>query len=95
MKKQTFVLLFCALLTGCAVIESSPTYSSEAIRRAELGTLSETLKEEPYSDDPDHYKLHIISDSIIIADPNTGIEVYRENLHSNSTLAEAILKDNE
>lgn len=43
MKKQTFyALIFLALLTGCAVIESSDTYSSEAIRKAELGTLSET-----------------------------------------------------
>lgn len=43
MKKQTlFAVLFLALLTGCAVIESSPTYSSEAIRTAELGTLGET-----------------------------------------------------
>lgn len=43
MKNNTFYsILFVAMLTGCAVIESSPTYSSEAIRQAELGTLSET-----------------------------------------------------
>ena len=91
MKKNTFYsLLFVAMLTGCAVIESSPTYSSEAIRRAELG-----VQEEAYSDDPDHYELHIVSDSLILTDPNTGEEVYRENIDSNSKLANSILKDNE
>ena len=91
MKKNTFYsILFIAMLTGCAVIESSDTYSSEAIRRAELG-----VQEEPYSDDPDNYELHIVSDSLILTDPNTGEEIYRENLDSNSKLANSILTDNE
>lgn len=91
MKKQTFYGLFFAfILAGCAYFESSATYSSEAIRRAELGA-----QEEPYSDDPDHYELHIISDSLILTDPNTGTEIYRESLNSKSTLAQAILTDNE
>ena len=91
MKKNTFYsLLFVAMLTGCAVIEASDTYSTENIRKAELNA-----QDEPYSDDPDHYELHIISDSIIITDPNTGTEIYRESLNSNSKLANSILTDNE
>lgn len=91
MKKNTFYsILFVGMLTGCAVIEYSDTYSTENIRKAELNA-----QEEPYSHDTDHYELHVISDSLILTDPNTGTEVYRESLNSNSILSEAILKDNE
>lgn len=94
MKKTTFYsILFVSMLTGCAIIETSPTYSSEAIRNAELRVEQQFTTD--YKDDADHYEMHIISDSLILTDPNTGTEVYRESLNSNSILAEAILKDNE
>lgn len=65
MKKNTFYsLIFLAMLTGCAVIESSETYSSEAIRRAELGALIETSQEEPKTDDI----ITLNSDSISVAE---------------------------
>lgn len=66
MKKNTFYsLLFVGMLTGCAIIESSPVYSSEAIRRAELG---ETSQEEPKPD----YIITLKNDSIFVIDQNTG-----------------------
>lgn len=93
MKKNTFYsLLFFAMLTGCAVIESSPIYSSEAIRRAELtGTSSETSQEELKPD----YIITLISDSIKVIDPDNGKTILAEKYDSKSTLAEAILTDNE
>lgn len=92
MKKNTFYsILFVAMLTGCAVIESSDTYSSEAIRRAELtGTSSETSQEEK----PD-YIIILNLDSISVIDPDTNEVILTENYDSKSTLAEAILKDNQ
>ena len=93
MKKQTFYsVLFLGLLTGCAVIESSPTYSSEAIRAAELGTLSET--QQPKTADIDYY-VSIDQDSLIITDPATGATVYAQSFDYKTALSEAIIKDNE
>lgn len=93
MKKHTFyAILFCGLLTGCAVIESSPIYGSEAIKRAELGTSSETTQ-EPKKLDID-YIVSIHGDSIKVIDPKTGIIVLAERYDSGSTLAEAMLNDN-
>ena len=90
MKKNTFYsIFFVAMLTGCAVIESSDTYSSEAIRRAELGTLSETSKEEPA------YIITLNNDSISVIDPDTHKVILSEKYNNKSTLAQAILKDNE
>ena len=40
--KHIFIITGVLSVIGCTYFESSPTYSSEAIRRAELGTLSET-----------------------------------------------------
>ena len=93
MKKNTFYsLLFVAILTGCAVIEASDTYSSEAIRNAELqGTQSETSQEEP---EP-AYIITLNLDSISVIDPDTNEVILSENYDSKSALAEAILKDNE
>lgn len=92
MKKNTFYsLLFVATLIGCAVIESSDTYSSEAIRNAELGTPSETSQEEPET----AYIITLNPDSILVIDPDTGKTILKEKYDSKSTLAEAILKDNE
>lgn len=69
MKKNTFYsLFFVAMLTGCAIIESSPVYSSEAIRRAELGTSSETSQEETKTD----YIITLKNDSIFVIDQKTG-----------------------
>ena len=69
MKKNTFYsLLFVGMLTGCAIIESSPVYSSEAIRRAELGTSGETSQEEPKPG----YIITLKNDSIFVIDQNTG-----------------------
>lgn len=91
MTKQSFYGLFFAfILAGCAYFESSATYSTENVRKAELG-----VQEEAYSDDPDHYELHVISDSLILTDPNTGEEIYRESIDSGSRLANNILKDNQ
>lgn len=85
MKKNTFYsLLFIGMLTGCAIIESSPVYSSEAIRRAELGTPSEAA-----------YIITLNSDSISVIDPDTNKVILSEKYDSKSTLAQAILKDNE
>lgn len=99
MKKQTFyALIFLGLLTGCAVIESSDTYSSEAIRRAELGTLGETSHEltTDYSDDPETaYIITLNNDSIFVIDPDANKIILSEKYDSKSTLATAILKDNE
>lgn len=92
MKKSTFLIILCALLTGCAIIESSPTYSSEAIRNAELqGTLSETSQEEPKT----AYIITLNSDSLQVIDPETGKTILAEKYDSKSSLAKAILKDNE
>lgn len=77
MKKNTFYsLVFVAMLTGCAVIESSPIYSSEAIRRAELtGTSSETSQEETKP----NYTITIKNDSIFVIDQNTGKTIIKYN----------------
>ena len=93
MTKNTFYsIFFVAMLTGCAVIESSPIYSSEAIRRAELtGTSGETSQEEPKT----AYIITLNSDSILVIDPETGKTILKEKYDSKSPLAEAILKDNE
>lgn len=92
MRKQTFyALLFCGMLTGCAIIESSPVYSSEAIRIAELGTLSETSQEEPKP----AYIITLNSDSISVIDPDTHKVILTEKYDNKSTLVQAILKDNE
>ena len=93
MQKNTFYsILFVAMLTGCAIIESSPVYSSEAIRRAELqGTLSETSQEEPKTD----YIITLKNDNISVIDPDTGKTILSEKYDSKSTLTQAILKDNE
>ena len=85
MKKNTFYsLLFVAMLTGCAVIESSPTYSSEAIRKAELGTLGETSQKEKTD-----YIIKLNNDIISVIDPDTGKTILSEKYDSKSTLAEA------
>ena len=95
MRKNTFYsILFVAMLTGCAVIEASPTYSSEAIRRAELG--AEPQFTTDYEDDPETaYIITLNSDSIKVIDPDTGKIILTEKYDSESTLTEAILKDNE
>ena len=92
MQKNTFYsIFFVAMLTGCAVIESSDTYSSEAIRRAELqATLSETQQEEKPA-----YIITLNSDSLQVIDPETGKTILAEKYDSKSTLAKAVLKDNE
>ena len=91
MKKNTFYsLLFVAMLTGCAVIESSPTYSSEAIRKAELGTFGETSQKEKTD-----YIITLNNDSILVIDPDNRKTILAEKYDSKSTLAQAILKDNE
>ena len=94
MEKQTFYsVLFCLMLAGCAVIESSPTYSSEAIRKAELtGTLSET--QQPKTADIDYY-VSIGQDSVIITDPATGATVYAQSFDDRTAFTDAIIKDNE
>ena len=91
MQKNTFYsIFFVAMLTGCAVIESSDTYSSEAIRRAELqATLGETKQEKPA------YIITLNPDKITVIDPETGKTILAEKYDSKSTLAQAILKDNE
>ena len=93
MKKNTFYsLLFFAILAGCAVIESSPTYSTEAIKNAELqATPSETSQEEPET----AYIITLNSDSISVIDPDTNKVILTENYDSKSPLVKAILKDNE
>ena len=95
MKKNTFYsILFVAMLTGCAVIESSDTYSSEAIRTAELGVEPQLTTD--YEDDPETaYIITLNNDSISVIDPDTHKVILSEKYDSKSTLAQAILKDNE
>lgn len=97
MKKQTFYsVLFCLMLAGCAVIESSPTYSSQAIRTAELSQLSETQQTTTYEDYPRAaYIITLNNDSLQVMNPDTGKTILAEKYDSGSTLAQAILKDNE
>ena len=92
MKKQSFYGLFFAfILAGCAIIESSPTYSTEAIKNAELqATPSETSQQEKPA-----YIITLNNDSISVIDPDTYKVILSEKYDSKSTLAKAILKDNE
>ena len=95
MQKNTFYsIFFVAMLTGCAVIESSDTYSTEAIRNAELGAEQQLTTD--YEDDPETaYIITLNSDSISVIDPDTHKVILSEKYDSKSTLAQAILKDNE
>lgn len=95
MKKQTFYsIFFVAMLTGCAVIESSDTYSTEAIRNAELGVEQQLTTD--YEDDPETaYIITLNNDSISVIDPDTHKVILAEKYDSKSTLAQAILTDNE
>ena len=88
--KHIFIITGVLSVAGCTYFESSPTYSSEAIRRAELGTPSETTQEEKPS-----YIITLNNDSISVIDPETGKTILTEKYDSKSVLAEAILKDNE
>ena len=87
--KHIFIITTVLSVIGCTYFESSPTYSSEAIRRAELGTLSETTQEKPA------YIVTLNNDSISATDPETGKTILAEKYDSKSALSEAILKDNE
>ena len=88
--KHIFIIATVLGVVGCTYFESSPTYSSEAIRTAELGTLSETKQEEKPA-----YIITLNNDSISVIDPDTGKTILAEKYDSKSALAEAILKDNE
>lgn len=86
MTKQTFFgLLFMGIFIAVYAFPSD-----YEIKKAEAESI-QTM----YEDDTDHYELHIIEDSLILTDPNTGKEIYRESIDSKSILSEAILKDNE
>ena len=89
--KHIFIITAVLSVIGCTYFECSDTYSSEAIRRAELtGTLSETQQEEKPA-----YIITLNNDSISVIDPDTGKTILAEKYDSKSALAEAILKDNE
>ena len=91
MKKQSFYGLFFAfILAGCAIIESSPVYSSEAIREAELqATPSETSQQEKPA-----YIITLNPDEITVTDPDNGKVILTETYDSKSPLMKAILKEN-
>ena len=83
MKKTTFYsLLFCATLIVVPTLAHFP--DDYEIAKAEAESVQTMYRES------EDYEAHIISDSIILTDPNTGAEVY-----SGSGLSEAILKNNE
>ena len=82
-KTRFYSLLFCATLIVVPFLAHFP--DDYEIAKAEAESV-QTM----YREDADRYEAHIISDSIILTDPNTGAEVY-----SGSGLSEAILKDNE
>lgn len=88
MKKQFYIIAGIAL-TGCIYFECSPTYSSEAVRAAEIYS--------DYADDPETepYYITLYNDSIQVIDPTTGEAIYKEAGNAKSGLAEAIRKDNE
>ena len=90
MRKSTFLLIAAIAAAGAIYFECSDTYSSEAIRKAELqGTSSETKQEKPA------YIITLNPDEITVIDPNTGKTILAEKYDSESSLAQAILKDNE
>ena len=92
--KHIFIITGVLSVIGCAYFESSPTYSSEAIRRAELGVEQQITTD--YEDDPETaYIITLNNDSISVIDPNTGKTILIEKYDSKSALAKAILKDNE
>ena len=93
MKKSTFLIITAVALFGCAYFESSPTYSSEAIRTAELNGTTEISRElaKPVQD----YRVRLNNDFLTVYDPETGKEIYTESLDSESRLSESILNDND
>ena len=93
MKKQTFAILFCALLTGCAFIESSPIYGSEAIREAELGTSSETTQTATKDKNPD-YIIILDQDSLRVRKADTKEIIFVGSWEEKTQLNEAIFRDN-
>ena len=90
MRKSTFLLIAAIAAAVVIFFECSDTYSSKAIREAELqATSSETKQEKPA------YIITLYPDEITVIDPNTGKTILAEKYDSKSTLAKAILKDNE
>lgn len=86
---KTFYIIAGIALTGCIYFECSPTYSSEAIRSAEISPdYADDTETEPY-----HITLH--NDSIQVIDPTNGKVIYKEAGNAKSGLSEAIYKDNE
>lgn len=95
MKRNTFLFIAALSLTGCYFAEkNAPTYETAKAEAESVQTMYQESA-EPYNDGADHYEAHIILDSIILTDPNTGAEIYSESIDSGSKLANAILKDNE
>lgn len=86
---KTFYIIAGIALTGCIYFECSPTYSSEAVRSAEISP--------DYADDPETeaYHIRLYDDSIQVIDPTTGETIYKEAGNAKSGLSEAIIKDNE
>ena len=94
MKKNTFYsLFFVAMLTGCAVIESSPIYGSEAIRTAELGTSSETTQTATKDKNPD-YIIILDQDSLRVRKADTKEIIFVGSWEEKTQLNEAIFRDN-
>lgn len=90
--KKTFYIITGIALIGCMYFESSPVYSSKAIREAELtGTPATTSQGEPET----AYNITLNPDSISVIDPTTGETIYKEAGNAKSGLSEAIRKDNE
>ena len=106
MKKQTiFALFLLAMLAGCAVIESSDTYSSKAVTEAEAkyfkkAYLGETNTETPATESEiinayGAYSIELEADTIKVIDNITGATIHAESYESGSALAKAILRNNE
>lgn len=88
MNAKSLIMIIALAAYGCAYFESSDTYSSEAVRQAELGTTPKRLVSDV------DYIISLKNDSIRVIDPSTGTTVLAEKYDSKSTLAEAMLKDN-
>lgn len=87
--KKLFYIIAAIAVAGCIYFETSPTYSSEAVRAAELSP--------DYADDPETepYYITLLNDSIQVIDPTTGETIYKEAGNAKTGLSEAIIKDNE
>lgn len=91
--KHIFIIATVLSVVGCTYFESSPTYSSEAIRRAELGTSSETTQTAKKDKNPD-YIIILDQDSLRVRKADTKEIIFVGSWEEKTQLNEAIFRDN-